>query len=205
MSAKSRPKPDRLYSLATKKGLDQDAAVLAAYEPPPAPAAPVLSPAEQAQRLRDLGPAAYLSGATAAVLGEGVSIEAWRVHLDDLLKRMGVTAAAGPVARMLAVQLVLADHALGRLHLRAAARVSAVETAAYHAAIGRLMGECRRTAVALQARLAGAARRATVAPRTKARPPSGVRPARRAKKARSKLGSNNRLKGSARGRKHAFD
>ena len=204
MPVKAVPTSDRRYVRATAKALKEDAALRAVVRPPPAEAAPALSAAEKARRLRDLGPAAYLYGATAAVLGEGVSIEAWRVHLDDLLKRMGVTAAAGPVARMLAVQLVLADQAVGRLHLRAGTRVSAVETAAYHAAIGRLMGECRRTAVALQARLAGAARRAA-APRTRPRPPSGVRPARRVKKAGdSKLGSNNRIRGGARGRKQAY-
>ena len=133
-----------------------------------------------------------------------MGVEAWRVYLDDLLTRMGVAGSADPVARMLAVQLVLADQAVGRLHLRAGTRVSAVETAAYHAAIGRLMGECRRTAVALQARLAGAARRAA-APRTRPRPTAGVRPARRVKKAGdSKLGSNNRIRGGARGRKQAY-
>jgi hypothetical protein len=207
MQTKPRPKPgpnvDGQYARAAAR-LKKEGALWAADRPPPKEAAPALSAAEQARRLRDLGPAAYLYGATAAVLGEGVSIEAWRVHLDDLLKRMGVTAAAGPVARMLAVQLVLADHALGRLHLRAAARASAVETAAYHAAIGRLMGESRRTAVALQTYLAGAARRAA-APRTRPRPPSGVRPARRVgKNRRTKLGSNgNRIRGRVRG-KHAF-
>jgi hypothetical protein len=204
MPVKSPTAEDPEYSRLTAQALREDLALLAAHEPPPAPAAPVLSPAEQAQRLRDLGPAAYLYAATAPVLGEGVSVEAWRVYLDDLLTRMGVAGSADPVARMLAVQLALADQAVGRLHLRAGTRVAAVETAAYHAAIGRLMGECRRTAVALQARLAGAARRAA-APRTRPRPPSGVRPARRVKKAGdSKLGSNNRIRGGARGRKQAY-
>jgi hypothetical protein len=208
MSAKACPKAspnlDGQYARAAAR-LKKEGALWAADRPPPKEAAPALSAAEQARRLRDLGPAAYLYGATAAVLGEGVSIEAWRVHLDDLLKRMGVTAAAGPVARMLAVQLVLADHALGRLHLRAAARASAVETAAYHAAIGRLMGESRRTALALKACTAGAARRAAV-PRTRTRPPSGVRPTRRVgKDRRGKLASNgDRLRGRGHDRKPAF-
>ena len=198
---KARPAVNGQYARANAR-LRKEGAGWPAVEPPPAPAAPPLSAADQARRLCDLGPAAYLYGATAAVLGEGVSIEAWRVHLDDLLKRMGVTAAAGPVARMLAVQLVLADHAIGRLHLRAAARVTAVETAAYHAAIGRLKGESRRTALALKACTAGAARRAVAVPRTRARPPAGVRPARRAGKAqRGKLASNgNRIRGRIRGK-----
>jgi hypothetical protein len=149
----------------------EEAALWAAADPPPAPAAPALSAAERAKRLGDLGAAPYLYGATAAVLGEAMDIETWALVLGDFLAQMGLAGAADPAARLLGEQLLLAHPALGRLHVRSATRASAVETAAYHTAIGRLMGECRRTALALQA-LAGSARRAA-APRTRARPPSG--------------------------------
>jgi hypothetical protein len=199
MPVKASPKPDREYLRATARGLKQDAAALASYEPPPAPAAPVLSACEKAQRLAALGAAPYLYGAAAPVLGEAMDVETWALVLGDFLAQLGVAETADPVTRLLGEQLLLAHHALGRLHVRAGTRAAAVETAAYHAAIGRLMGECRRTALALQA-LAGSARRATVAPRTKARSPSGVRPARRAKKTRhTKLGSN-RVRGRIRGK-----
>jgi hypothetical protein len=202
---KPSPKVDRAYLRATALALKEDAALLAAGGPPPAQAAPALSAAEKAARLRDVAPAAYLYGAAAPVCGEARDVEAWKLYVDDFLKGLGVSGAAGPVARMMAEQLAMAHHAVGRLHVRAAARTSPAEVAAYHAAVGRLMTEFRRTAAALKAYGTGAARPAAAAPRAKARTPSGVRPARRAKKARrSKVGSNNRLRGRVRGRKHAF-
>ena len=141
-----------------------------------------------------------------AALGEGISVEAWRIYLDDCLARMGVTATADPVARMLAVQLVLVDHAVARLLVRATGRAGAAEAGAYYAAAARLLAELRRTALVLKAYGVGAARRAAAAPRAKARTPEGVRPARRAKKGqRGKVASNgNGVGGHVRGRKHAF-
>ena len=203
MPAKPRPTPD--YLRATELGLRMDADFRAADEPPPAPAAPALGPDEKARRLRD-APAAYLYAAAAPVLGEAMDIETWKLHLTDFLKELGVTKASGPVARMMAEQLLLAHHAVARLHVRAATRTSPAEVAAYHAAVSRLMTEFRRTSAALKAYTAGAARRKAVAPRTSARGRSGVRPARRAGKAqRGKLASNgNRIRGRVRDGKHAF-
>jgi hypothetical protein len=204
MSAKARPKPspnvDGQYARAAAR-LKKEGALWAADRPPPKEAAPALSAAEKAERLRHVGPAAYLYGAAAPVLGDAMDVEAWRVHLDDLLKRMGVTAAADPVARMMAEQLAMAHDAVGRLHLRAGTRTSPAEVAAYHSAVSRLMTEFRRTSAALKAYTAGAARRKAVAPRT-ARPSSGVRRARRVEKARrTKVASNgNRLRGRIRGK-----
>ena len=202
MPAKARPTPG--YLRATEQGLREYADLLAASEPPPAPAAPVLSTAEKAARLRDIGAAAYLFAVGSHVFGEGMDLGAWKLYVDTFVKELAVTKAAGPVARMMAEQLALCHHAVGRLHVRAATRTSPAEVVAYSGAIARLQAEFRRTAIALRSQVGGAGRRATVAPRTKARPPSGVRPARRAKKARSKLGSNNRLQEPARGRKHAL-
>jgi hypothetical protein len=200
---KARPTP--AYLRVTEQALEEYAAALAESEPPPAPAAPVLSAAEKAERLRQVGPAAYLYGAAAPVLGEAMDVEAWKRYLDSFVEELGVTKASGPVARMMAEQLALCYHAVARLHVRFATRTSAAETAAYSGAITHLQGEFRRTAIALQAYVAGSARRTTVAPRTRARPPSGVRPARRAKKAqRGKVASNgNGVRGHSRGRKHA--
>ena len=201
MTVKTGLKPGPEYLLATERGLQEHAALLAADAPPPEPAAPVLSAAEKAERLRDVAPAAFLYGTTAAILGEAVDVEGWKAYLDDFLKQLGLTAAAGPVARMMGVQLALCHFAVARLHVRAATRTSAAETAAYSGAITHLQGEFRRTALALQAYVAGSARRAAVAHRTGTRPPSGVRPARRATKGRhAKVGSNKRIR--ARGGVH---
>ena len=101
MPVKAGPKPDREYLRVTAMGLKEDAALLAEYEPPPAPAAPVLSASEKAARLLDLGPAAYLCGA-ASVLGE-MDVGAWKIVLDDFLKGLGLSASAGPVARLIAI------------------------------------------------------------------------------------------------------
>ena len=204
MPVKPPTAEDPEYSRATEKGLREDEAFLAELEPPPAPAAPALGAAEKAERLRDVAPAAFLYGTMAPILGEAVDIEGWKSYLDHFLEQLGLTAAAGPVARMMGVQLALCHFAVARLHVRAATRTSPAEVAAYHAALARLMTEFRRTALALKAYAAGSARRAA-APRTRARPPSGVQPARRAKKARTKVGSNgNHIRGDVRGRKHAF-
>jgi len=192
MSVKPPTVEDPAYSRLTAQALREDEAFLAAYEPPPAPAAPALSASEQAERLRDVAPAAFLYGTTAAILGEAVDVEGWKAYLDDFLKQLGLTAAAGPVARMMGVQLALCHFAIARLHVRAATRTSPAEVAAYNAAVGRLMTEFRRTSAALTAIAA--------APRTRPRPPAGVRPARRAKKTRhTKLGSN-RVRGRIRGK-----
>ena len=198
MPVKSPTAEDPQYSRLTAQALREDEAFLAAYEPPPAPAAPALSASEQAERLRDVAPAAFLYGTMAPILGEAVDIEGWKSYLDHFLEQLGLTAAAGPVARMMGVQLALCHFAVARLHVRAATRASPAEVAAYNAAIGRLMTEFRRTSAALTA-IAGAARRAA-APRTRPRPPAGVRHARRAKKTRhTKLGSN-RVPGRIRGK-----
>jgi hypothetical protein len=202
MPAKALPKPgpevNGQYARATAR-LKKEATRWTANRPPPAGAAPALSAAEKAKRLRD-APAAYLYAAAAPVLGEAMDIETWKLHLTDFLKELGVTKASGPVARMMAEQLLLAHHAVARLHVRAATRTSPAEVAAYHAAVSRLMTEFRRTSAALRAYGAGAARRAAVAPRATASTPSAGRRARRAKTTRrSKLGSN-RVRGRIRGK-----
>jgi hypothetical protein len=203
MRAKARPTPspqvNGQYARASAR-LKKEATRWAADGPPPAATAPPLSAAEKAARLRDVGPAAYLFAAAAPVLGEAMDVEAWKRYVDDFLKELGVTKASGPVARMMAEQLLLAHHAVGRLHVRAATRTSPAEVAAYHSSVSRLMTEFRRTSAALRAYGAGAARSAAVAPRATASTPSAGRRARRAKTTRrTKLGSNH-LRGRIRGK-----
>jgi hypothetical protein len=132
-----------------------------------------------------------------------MDLGAWKLYVDTFVKELAVTKAAGPVARMMAERLALCHHAVGRLHVRAATRTSPAEVVAYSGAIAHLQAEFRRTALALQAYVAGSARRTVVAPRTRTRP-SGERPARRVKKAGGKVASNgHRVRGHIRGRKHA--
>jgi hypothetical protein len=185
----------RDYNEATEEALRQDAAHLAADEPanassPNAP--PPLTAAEKAQRLRDFGPAAYLYGASAPLLGEAIDVETWKLYLDGFLQELG--SPADPVARLMIQQLALAHFALGRLHVRASTRILPQEVAAYSAAISRLMAEFRRTALALKAYRAATPRREADGSRAQPKPSSGKRAGGRKKKAqRSKVASNNRI------------
>src|SRR3954454_2626793 len=116
-------RPSREYRQATEQALTDDAVRLAADNPPaeaiPSPQlASPLSAAEKAQRLRDLGPAVYLYGSSAALLGENMDVDTWKVYVDGFLEELD--SPADPVARMLAEQLALAHHALGRLYVLAA-------------------------------------------------------------------------------------
>ena len=142
--------PARDYNEVTAAALRQDAVHLAVEQPvsPSALNASPLSAAEKAQRLRDLGPAVYLYGASASLLGEAIDIATWRIWLDGFLKELG--SPADPVVKLMAEQLALAHFAIANLHVRASHRLSPAEVAAYHVAIGRLMAEFRRSAVALR-------------------------------------------------------
>jgi len=181
----------RDYNEATEEALRQDAVHLAAAEPANAstPNAPPLTAAEKAQRLRDFGPAAYLYGASAPLLGEALDVDTWKLYLDGFLKELG--SPADPVARLMIQQLAMAHFALGRLHVRAATRVLPQEVAVYSAAIGRLMAEFRRTALALKAYCKVTPRCEAVGTPAKPKPSSGKRGGVRKKKAqRSKVVSN---------------
>ena len=138
----------RDYNEATKEALRQDAVHLAAAEPVKPANAPPLTATEKAVRLRDLGPAAYLYGAAASLLGEAIDVETWRLYLDGFLQELG--SPADPVARLMIHQLVFAHHAIANLFIHAGSRRSPAEVAAYHVAITRLMSEFRRSALALR-------------------------------------------------------
>jgi hypothetical protein len=184
----------RDYNEATKEALRQDAVHLAADEPANASTlnASPLTAAEKAQRLRDLGPAAYLYGASAPLLGEAIDVETWKLYLDGFLQELG--SPADPVARLMIQQLALAHFALGRLHVRASTRILPEEVAAYSAAIGRLMAEFRRTTLALNAYRAVTPRREADGTPAQPKPSSGKRGSGRKKKGRSKVSSKNRIK-----------
>jgi hypothetical protein len=182
------------YIQATEEALRQDALHLAADEPANAstPNAPPPPAAEKAQRLRDFGPAAYLYGASAPLLGEAIDVETWKLYLNGFLQELG--SPADPVAQLMIQQLALAHFALGRLHVRASTRILPQEVAAYSAAIGRLMAEFRRTALALKAYREATPRREADGTQVQPKPSSGKRAGGRKKKAqRSKVASNNRI------------
>src|SRR5262245_40151185 len=138
----------REYVEATEKARQEAEAILEALAPPPEPA-PCLSAAEKAERLRDLGMAAHLYGASAPLLADALDIESWKIYADGFIRDLGEPRDA--VARMLGEQLALAHFAVANLHIRAASRVAPQEVAAFYGAITHLMGEFRRSAVALKA------------------------------------------------------
>jgi hypothetical protein len=133
------------YAQLTKQVLDNDHAALAEPEPSPDPR----TAQQKAESLRELGTAAYLYAAAASVVGDTYDVPAWKCYLDSFLEEAG--NPSDPVERMLLEQLALAHHSLGRLHVWAGSRQSVAEAALVYAAIARLVGELRRTALTLKA------------------------------------------------------
>lgn len=118
---------------------------------------PVASPAPMptaaqseawAGNLKEVAPAAYLYGSMGAVGGPAYGIECSQVYLRQLLEDAG--SPVDPIERMLIEQLALAHHNIGRLHMRAAAAREPEEHKVLNAAAARLMGEFRRSALALK-------------------------------------------------------
>ena len=141
------------YVALTGKALLEDEAHLRAYEekeraaqPPPQPPLP---PEQQAAILRDGAAGAYLYGATAAVLGRGVSVPGCQLYLRDFVREARDSLA--PVETILLEELATTHHLVGQLQVRAGAAGAPQEAQAYLAAAARLMAEVRRTALALQA------------------------------------------------------
>jgi hypothetical protein len=139
------PDEDPDYAAATREALELDEAILKSYEPPGPPA---LSVAQRAANLPRLAPATYLYGAATALLGPAFDVPVFEVYLAGYLRDAG--DPGDPVERMLLEQLAWAHHVLGRLHVQAGSRDNAEESAAFHAAAARLMGEFRRSALALK-------------------------------------------------------
>jgi hypothetical protein len=133
------------YAEATREALELDEALLKSYQPPGRPA---LSVEQRAANLPRLAPATYLYGAATGLLGPAFDVPVFEVYLAGYLRDAG--DPGDPVERMLLEQLAWAHHVLGRLHVQAGSRDNAEEATALHAAAARLMGEFRRSALALK-------------------------------------------------------
>jgi hypothetical protein len=189
------PDVDPDYAQATREALELDEAILKSYEPPGRPA---LSVEQRAANLPRLAPATYLYGAATGLLGPAFEIPVFEVYLAGYLRDAG--DPGDPVERMLLEQLAWAHHVLGRLHVQAASRDNIEEVTALHAAAARLMGEFRRSALALKSYRQPAATPAAVgtAEAGKDAPPAAFgRPGRRQKKdsRKSELESSNHVDG----------
>ena len=145
--------PNPAYVAATEQALREDEALLRALEEreraAQRPPQPPLPPEQQAAILRDGAAAAYLYGATAAVLGRGVSVPGCQLYLRDFVREARDSLA--PVEAILLEELATTHHLIGQLQVRAGAAGAPREAQAYLAAAARLMAEVRRTALALQA------------------------------------------------------
>jgi hypothetical protein len=110
---------------------------------------PLPSPAQKAENLHELLGATLLYGASGAFFAGAIDVPTFKIYLDRFLKDAG--ASTDPLERQLLEQLVLAHHAIGRLHFRAGTCKDASAVTAYLAAVARLMAESRRTTIAVQA------------------------------------------------------
>ena len=135
------------YADLTARAREEADALAKANQPP---TLPTLTTVEKAERLKQLATATYLYAALVAVHGPATfDVASYKLLLDDYLQAAG--APTDPVERMLLEQLFIAHHVAGRLHARAGTRERLEEVQAFLAAAARLMGEFRRSLLALNA------------------------------------------------------
>jgi hypothetical protein len=121
-----------------------------------------------ASNVRNTGAAAFLYGSMAGLFGDVLDKDVYQAYRDRLLQDFG--DVTDPVVEMMVEQLALAHLNIGRLHVRAANAASVDEAKAYNAAAARLMGEFRRTSLALKAyRVPASPRNVTVVQQNLAR------------------------------------
>jgi hypothetical protein len=101
----------------------------------------------QAERLENMSSAFFLCSMMDGIFDGAFDKYTYRVYLDNLLAKM---APADPIERLLSEQLILAHHAIGRLHVKAANAQQPDVGQLYSAAAARLLGEFRLTALALK-------------------------------------------------------
>jgi len=101
-----------------------------------------------AQNLKRMSSGAHLYTSTSRSLGHHTPPNAYLRYMHNTLREAG--APRDPVERMLIEQITLAHHNIGRLHSSAAAAKTVDEAKVYNAAAAKLLGEFRRTALALK-------------------------------------------------------
>jgi len=101
-----------------------------------------------AQNLKQKAAGAHLYASVSDSLGSSTPPNAYLKHMQNTLREAG--APRDPVERMLIEQITLAHHNIGRLHSSAAAAKTVDEAKVYNAAAAKLLGEFRRTALALK-------------------------------------------------------
>jgi len=111
---------------------------------------PTLEQLEEAhaENLKRMSSGAHLYTSTSGSLGHQTPPTAFLRYMHNTIREAG--APQDPVERMLIEQITLAHHNIGRLHSSAAAAKTVDEAKVYNAAAAKLLGEFRRTALALK-------------------------------------------------------
>jgi len=90
----------------------------------------------------------YVYMMVAPVLAPGASLESFILYVNQLLAESG--NPTDPLERLLVEQVAMAHHAIGCLYVRAATAETLDQAKLYNAAAARLLGEFRRTVLALK-------------------------------------------------------
>ena len=117
----------------------------------PSPAADSVTASEAddiAAGFRQKAASFYLHGSFAKALQNAVPAEAVEAYLSGVLRDAG--DPRDPIECLLVEQLVLASHNVGQLYMRAAFATDPKEIEIFIGAAARLLGEFRRTALALK-------------------------------------------------------
>jgi len=101
-----------------------------------------------ADNLKQMSSGAHLYTSTSGSLGHQTPPNGYLRYMHNTIREAG--APRDPVERMLIEQITLAHHNIGRLHSSAAAAKTIDEAKVYNAAAAKLLGEFRRTALALK-------------------------------------------------------
>lgn len=102
--------------------------------------------ARQAEALREAAFPAYM--ASALGLSNQFGPEGYQLYLNQVIE--GTGNPKDPIERMLVEQLAILHHRIGQLHVDAAHTKGVEASKIYNAATARLLGEFRRTALALR-------------------------------------------------------
>jgi hypothetical protein len=124
---------------------------------------------KQAYLLQNEAAALYLGGSHGSLFQGQMRPLAFNAYVHQLLHDAG--DPKDPIERMLVEQLILAHHNIGRFHVLSADAQGVTEACLYQAAVARLLGEFRKTAMALKSyRLSGAALSSAAQPNCPATP-----------------------------------
>ena len=186
------------YDALTKRGLAEVAEAHTRDEAnttKESQAAPTPTPSsqEKARKFRELGSATYLSGAMHPLLGNTLDLMTCQAYLEEFVRDAG--DPQDPIARLLVEQLATAHQLIGRYHIRAATTTNLEEAKVYLAAAARLLGEFRRSSLALEKLLQAAEARQTKATKKKRklhRPRPGAATSAK-QQCNTQLGSKNRI------------